>query len=130
MSIVALRSTREWSYPVLLAGARSPLLAVHETGPSPTEARIKRYIFFHGKRRPAEMGAPEVTAFLTSLGVQAKVAPSTQDQAPSALLFLYREVLGLATPHLLEDSHDIPRNGGPAIPLGAELGKGPIEETA
>src|SRR5262245_271432 len=61
---------------------------------------IKRYIFFHGKRHPAEMGATEVTAFLTSPAVQAKVAPSTQNQALSALLFLYREVLGIELPWL------------------------------
>jgi integron integrase len=61
---------------------------------------IKRYIFFHGKRHPAEMGAPEVTAFLTSLAVHDKVAASTQNQALSALLFLYREVLGVELPWL------------------------------
>src|SRR5262249_61604534 len=61
---------------------------------------IKRYIFFHDKRHPAEMGAAEVTAFLTSLAVQGKVAASTQNQALSALLFLYREVLGIELPWL------------------------------
>jgi integron integrase len=61
---------------------------------------IKRYIFFHGKRHPAEMGAAEVAAFLTSLAVQGKVAASTQNQALSALLFLYREVLGVELPWL------------------------------
>ena len=52
---------------------------------------IKRYIFFHGKRHPAEMGAAEVSAFLTALAVQSKVAASTQNQALSALL---QELLG------------------------------------
>ena len=61
---------------------------------------IRRFIFFHGKRHPAEMGAGEVTAFLTSLAVQDKVAASTQNQALSALLFLYREVLDVALPWL------------------------------
>ncbi|HKB40797.1 MAG TPA: integron integrase [Gemmataceae bacterium] len=61
---------------------------------------IKRYIFFHGKRHPAEMGAAEVTQFLTSLAVQDKVAASTQNQALSALLFLYRDVLGVDLPWL------------------------------
>src|SRR5207247_293665 len=61
---------------------------------------IKRYIFFHAKRHPAEMGAAEVTAFLTSLAVKGKVAASTQNQALSALLFLYREVLGVELPWL------------------------------
>jgi integron integrase len=61
---------------------------------------IKRYIFFHGKRHPAEMGAAEVTRFLTSLAVDGKVAASTQNQALSALLFLDREVLGQDLPWL------------------------------
>ena len=61
---------------------------------------IKRYIFFHGKRHPIEMGAAEVTAFLTALAVSSKVAASTQNQALSALLFLYREVLGVELPWL------------------------------
>ena len=55
---------------------------------------IKRYIFFHAKRHPAEMGAPEVARFLTSLAVDGRVAASTQNQALNALLFLYRVVLG------------------------------------
>ena len=61
---------------------------------------IKRYIFFHGKRHPAEMGPIEVTAFLTSLAVRDKVAASTRNQALSALLFLYREVLAVELPWL------------------------------
>jgi integron integrase len=54
---------------------------------------IRRYILFHNKRHPREMGAPEVQAFLTHLAVKENVAASTQNQALSALLFLYREVL-------------------------------------
>jgi integron integrase len=54
---------------------------------------VKRYIVFHNKRHPAEMGAPEIEAFLTHLAVKENVAASTQNQAFSALLFLYREVL-------------------------------------
>ncbi len=46
---------------------------------------IRRYILFHGKRHPGEMGAPEVEAFLTHLAVHEKVAASTQNQALSAL---------------------------------------------
>ncbi len=52
-------------------------------------AWVRRYILFHGKRHPTEMGAPEVTRFLTSLAVNGRVAASTQNQALSALLFLY-----------------------------------------
>jgi integron integrase len=66
----------------------------------PTCAGSGRYILFHGKRHPLEMGAPEVTAFLTALAVRRRVASSTQNQALSALLFLYREVLGVELPWL------------------------------
>ncbi len=54
---------------------------------------IKRYILFHQKRHPREMGAAEIEAFLTHLAVEQRVAASTQNQALCALLFLYREVL-------------------------------------
>jgi integron integrase len=54
---------------------------------------IRRYILFHHKQHPLEMGGPQVSAFLTHLAVQGHVAASTQNQALSALLFLYREVL-------------------------------------
>src|SRR5258707_368407 len=54
---------------------------------------IARFIRFHGKRHPAEMGAEEVGQFLTHLAREGKVAASTQNQALSALLFLYKEVL-------------------------------------
>ena len=61
---------------------------------------IKRYIFFHAKRHPMEMGAEEVTRFLSSLALDGRVAASTQNQALSALLFLYREVLQQDLPWL------------------------------
>lgn len=54
---------------------------------------IKRFILFHGKQHPASMGAEEIRAYLTYLAVERKVAASTQNQALSALLFLYRIVL-------------------------------------
>ena len=126
MAIVAHRSIDSYPILVLAGGALTATLAVRETGPADlpkprlldrvreairirhysrrTEKAyvhwIKRYIFFHGKRHPAEMGAAEVTAFLTSLAVHSKVAASTQNQALSALLFLYREVLGVELPWL------------------------------
>src|SRR6266478_4210173 len=81
-------------------GRRRSRLAVHETSPAEpakprlldrvrTALRIRRYILFHGKRHPMEMGAPEITRFLSFLAVDGKVAASTQNQALSALLFLY-----------------------------------------
>ena len=54
----------------------------------------KQFIVFHGKRHPAEMGEAEVGAFLTHLAVERRVAAATQNQALSALLFLYKVVLG------------------------------------
>jgi integron integrase len=54
---------------------------------------IKQYIIFHKKRHPSEMGSAEVSQFLTHLAVKRKVAASTQNQALSALLFLYSQVL-------------------------------------
>ncbi|MDZ4211261.1 MAG: integron integrase, partial [Methylotenera sp.] len=61
---------------------------------------IKRYIFHFNKRHPKDLGANEVEQFLTYLAVEGKVAASTQNQAKSALLFLYKEVLGEALPWL------------------------------
>lgn len=61
---------------------------------------IKRFIWFHGKRHPAMLGAAEVEAFLTDLAVARQVAGPTQNQAKSALLFLYKEVLGIELPWL------------------------------
>ncbi|MBP5987938.1 MAG: integron integrase [Azonexus sp.] len=61
---------------------------------------IRRFILFHGKRHPSEMGAVEVEAFLTHLAVEGNVAASTQNQARSALLFLYKDVLGSELPWL------------------------------
>jgi integron integrase len=54
---------------------------------------IKRFILYHEKRHPLEMGEQEITSFLTHLAVDKHVAPSTQNQALAAILFLYKEVL-------------------------------------
>ena len=55
---------------------------------------VKRFIYFHKMRHLAEMGESEINAFLTHLAVREKISSSTQTQALSALLFLYRHVLG------------------------------------
>jgi len=55
---------------------------------------IKRFIFFHGKQHPRDLGAGEVEAFLSHLATEGNVSASTQNQALSALLFLYKEALG------------------------------------
>src|SRR6266540_2218387 len=63
---------------------------------------IKRFIIFHGKRHPRELGAPAVEAFLTHLAVEGKVAANTQNLALSALLFLYKDVLAIDLPWLTD----------------------------
>lgn len=59
---------------------------------------IKKFIFFHNKRHPAEMGKLEMEQFLTYLAVERNVASSTQNQALAALLFMYKEVLQMEPP--------------------------------
>jgi integron integrase len=74
---------------------------------------IRRFILFHGKRHPRDMGAQEVEAFLTALAVERDVTASTQNVALAALLFLYREVLKAELPWLdnvqrAKPSHHLP----------------------
>ena len=88
--------------PRLLDRVRLAIRARHYS-PKTEEAYvawIKRYIFFHGKRHPQEMGAEEVTRFLSSLALRDRVSASTQNQALSAVLFLYQEVLQQKLPWL------------------------------
>lgn len=66
---------------------------------------IRRYIVFHQKRHPSDMGATEIAAFLTWLATNRRVSASTQNQALSALLFLYRDVLRIQ----LEQIESVPR---------------------
>jgi hypothetical protein len=61
---------------------------------------IRRFILFHGKRHPREMGAEEVTGFLSDLAIRLNVAAATQNLALNAVLFLYREVLKTELPWL------------------------------
>jgi integrase len=62
----------------------------------------KRFIYFHGKRHPRELGPKDVEAFLTYLAVEGRVSASTQGQALAALLFLYKQVLEIELPWLDE----------------------------
>jgi integron integrase len=71
---------------------------------------VKRFVLFHGKRHPKDMGAAEVEAFLTHLAVEGQVAAATQNQALSALLFLYRELLNQDLPWM----QDMVRSKRPA----------------
>lgn len=88
--------------PKLLDAMRDRLRLAHRS--SRTESAYldwaRRFILFHDKRHPSSMGKEEVEAFLTYLAVERRVAPSTQNQALAALLFLYREVLGIQLPWL------------------------------
>src|SRR5215218_7386831 len=61
---------------------------------------IKRFILFHKKRHPDEMGTEEIRQFLSHLAVEGRVAASTQNVALCALLFLYRDVLGVDLPYV------------------------------
>ena len=63
---------------------------------------IRMFIRWHGVRHPREMGPPEIEAFLTMLATQRRVSSATHNQALSALLFLYKEVLGIDLPWLKE----------------------------
>ncbi|MGM0452432.1 MAG: phage integrase N-terminal SAM-like domain-containing protein [Thermodesulfobacteriota bacterium] len=56
---------------------------------------IRKFILFHDKKHPKDLGEKEISAFLTHLAVKRNVAASTQNQAFNALLFLYRNVLGI-----------------------------------
>ena len=88
--------------PRLLDRVRGAIRARHDSRRTEkTDAAwIRRDILCHGTRHPAEMGAAEVTRFLTSLAVEGNVAASTQNQALSALLFLYPDVLEVELPWL------------------------------
>jgi len=63
---------------------------------------VRRFIVFHDKRHPQDLGAKEVEAFLSFLATERQVSPSTQNQAKSALLFLYKELLRVQLPWLDE----------------------------
>lgn len=104
---IAARSVRESAAPNppkprLLDRVRQAVRARHLSRRTEEAyvAWIRRFIFFNDKRHPADMGGPEVTKFLTSLAVDGQVAASTQNQALSALLFLYRDVLEIDLPWL------------------------------
>lgn len=86
--------------PKLLSRVRS-LMRVRHLSPRTEQAYlswIRRYARYHGLRHPQELGTTEVVDYLTHLAEARRVSRSTQAQAMSALLFLYREVLGIALP--------------------------------
>ncbi|HEX5830471.1 MAG TPA: integron integrase [Gemmatimonadaceae bacterium] len=82
--------------PKLLVQVRHALRTRHYS-PRTEEAYVgwvRRFVVFHGRRHPRELGMEEVRRFLTALAVEGEVAASTQNQALGALTFLYRDVLG------------------------------------
>ena len=83
------------SQPPLLLRLREALALRHYSASTVDAyaAWVRRFIIFHDRRHPAQMGAAEVTAFLSSLATEKSVSASTQNQALAALLFLYSEVL-------------------------------------
>src|ERR687893_1071085 len=74
---------------------------------------IKRFILFHRKRHPSEMGADEIRQFLSHLAVAGRVSASTQNQALCALLFLYRDILQIDLPYGCALS--LPRSPAPSV---------------
>ena len=89
----SVKSTEGARSPGLIQRYREELQARHyaKRTVATYEQWLRRFLRFHGRRHPREMGSGEVNAFLTHLAVDLKVSPSTQNQALSALLFLYRE---------------------------------------
>lgn len=93
--IVAINSPTATQKPKLLEQVRHAIRIRH-LSPRTEQAYvgwIKRFIFFHNKRHPAEMGEAEIGQFLSSLATDSRVSASTQNQALNALLFLYNKVL-------------------------------------
>ena len=93
---------------------------------------IKRYIFFHQKRHPRELGAEGVRAFLTHLAVNDRVSASTQNQAFNALLFLYHQVLKLEPPNItgVERARKFQEPPGRLYKGGSECADRPSETRA
>jgi len=71
-------------------------------------AWVRRFILANGKRHPRDMGEAEVEGFLSGLAVQGKVAATTQNQALAALLFLYKQVLGIELPWMTIQTAELP----------------------
>jgi integron integrase len=104
MSSAAEPPLRDARTPKLLDRVREQI-RVRGYSPRTSEAYvgwIRRFVLFHGKRHPAELGAAEVQAFLSALATQHNVAASTQNQALAAILFLYMQVLETKLPWMNE----------------------------
>jgi integrase len=82
---------------------------------------IRRFIRFHGRRHPRDIGKAELEAFLTSLATEGQVSAATQNQALAALLFLYRVVLELPFPWLDQVVRAKPRVRAPIVLTRGEV---------
>jgi hypothetical protein len=114
------------SPPRLLDRVRGALRAAHYSHRTEEAyvSWVRRFILFHGKRHPVEMGAPDVTSFLTALAVERRVSAATQNQALAALLFLYKIVLEVEPPWLDEivrAKRPVPARSAPAPRQGRGL---------
>ena len=108
----AVAASGELRRPPRLGDRARAAMRVKHLSPRTEEAYLgwmRHYHEFHGRKDPATLGAAHVTAFLSALATERKVAASTQNQALAALLFLYREVLGVELPWL----DDVVRARGP-----------------
>ena len=92
---------------------------------------VRRYVLFHRKRHPAEMGESEISAFLTHLAVERRVSASTQNQAFNALLFLYKQVLNRDVGLIQGVTRAVPPHGinarGSAGDLSAHVRPGVVD---
>jgi integrase len=82
---------------------------------------VRRFVLFHGRRHPRDLGSAEVGAFLSHLAVHEQCAAATQNQALAALLFLYRRVLGIELPWLDDLVRATPREHLPVVLDRAEV---------
>ena len=94
MNVILPRNERQYS----LLGMVRRQLRLKRMSPRTEEAYvgwIRRFVVFHGKRHPSNLGERDIAAFLTHLAVQRRVSASTQNQALASILFLYGQVLHL-----------------------------------
>ena len=118
-----LKDTRHGQEPGLLAVTREKMRTRHLALRSEQTYLqwIRRYVVFHKRRHPRELGATEVEQFLTHLAVDRKVSAATQNQALQALLFLYRHVLEIDLPWLTNVTRAVAPKRLPVVLTRAEV---------
>ena len=130
--IVSFRDAASRAKPKLLDRVRHLIRARHYSHRT-EEAYvhwIRRYIVFHRQTHPSEMGAAHISAFLTWLAVERHVSASTQNQALSALLLLYKDVLGMEVGRLDQVARArLPKTVGQTKAGGSTSGTETIPQT-